>query len=218
MLVRLRLILLTIRSLPVLFLIPVVISWIMVPLAAWGDYQAGNFAESARKLIAASQTLIPLISLLWPITYLQVFIEGDAKETLFSCRLRQPSLLPELMILTSGFCLLLLPSLFIIPSNLEISPYEVARLSLQILFFVGFLYLFTVAFNSVSMASMIVIAYLLFNILFASDIETGAYCMLRPHILLRNPIDLISRPTFFVLGTAAYAIGFLFESRYQQKY
>lgn len=209
MISRLQLIRLTFRRTLPLFLAPIVIAYIVLPLIAATGLVSGNRENALGNLIYGEQAMLPVGALLWAFAYLQVWIDSDGEETMRACRQEKHVCSAELLMLNAGFMVMLLPVLLAGTLFFGSLWAEYARLIVQVFFFTGVFYLASVLLRSVTMSGMLVLAYQLYCVFFCRSAEMRGYCLVRP--------DAIAGTAGFpyipilLFGVAVYLIGAVME-------
>lgn len=180
---RLRLIRLTFRRTPAQALLPVVMLYAVLPMVAAATYRPGDPSKSLSTLIYLAQALIPVCGILWPMAYLQPWVEGDSREALKACRGKAGTCLGEAVLLYLGYLVLQLPVFLAFFAVYGFLWMELVRLSVQCLFVIAAFYAFAQLSGSVTIGSLPVIAYLLLCVCFAGKPELAGFSILAPYVL-----------------------------------
>lgn len=179
MISRLHLIRITLRRSPLLFFVPIICIYGILPIVAIVSPRN----EVLQNIIIISRILLPPSALLWYMAYLQMWIESDGQEAMRACSKGKHTCAPELMLLAVYFMLTLLPGVFIVSAVYGSVFHEYLYICVQILWAGGLLYVLSVLLHSVAMSSMLVLSYLLFCVFFSKDSSLLTFCLLKLDIL-----------------------------------
>ena len=172
---RLQLIWITLRRSLLLFFIPIICMYGIIPIVAIVSPRN----EGLQNTIMASRILLPPSALLWYMAYLQMWIESEGQEAMRACSKGKHTCAPELMLLAASFMLALLPGAFIVSTVYNPMFHEYFYICVQILWTGGMLYVLSVLLHSVAMSSMLVLSYLLFCAFFSKDSSMQGFCLLK---------------------------------------
>ena len=209
---RFQLIRLTYRRTLPLFLASVILAWLILPLIGVVGLASGDREGVLANLIYGEQALLPVGGLLWAFAYLQMWVDSEGEETMRACRRGKYVCAAELLMLTAGFAVMLLP--VFAAGMLFFGPLwgEYARLTVQVFFFTGAFYLASILLHSVSMSGMLVLAYHLFCVFFCRSAEMQGYCLVRPD-RMAGEVPVPYMPLILV-GAVMYLIGMQIERKY----
>lgn len=98
---RLQLIWITLRRSLLLFFIPIICMYGIIPIVAIVSPRN----EGLQNTIMASRILLPPSALLWYMAYLQMWIESEGQEAMRACSKGKHTCAPELMLLAASFML-----------------------------------------------------------------------------------------------------------------
>lgn len=133
---RLQLIWITLRRSLLLFFIPIICMYGIIPIVAIVSPRN----EGLQNTIMASRILLPPSALLWYMAYLQMWIESEGQEAMRACSKGKHTCAPELMLLAASFMLALLPGAFIVSTVYNPMFHEYFYICVQILWTGGMLY------------------------------------------------------------------------------
>ena len=179
---RSRVIWLTIRHSGFLTSIPVLIAYLAMPIVYVSSVYRCTNEELLEKVVYFIEILLPINGIIWPIAYLQTWIDSECEETLRACRQGSHMCISDLIILNIIYFIMLIP-VFLVFQLLKLNLWaEYLRVLVQILFLSGVLYLIVVLLRSVAMGSMLITAYHLFCIFFSGHGDLRQFCLIRPNI------------------------------------
>lgn len=128
---RLQLIWLVLRRNRLLAAIPVVVAWVLIPYSALSAMATYDIGEGGRAFIYASQMMLPICTILWPMAYLHNWVEGDGAEALRACDRYHKSCFIEVALFYAMMALLMLPTMLLGVTVFQLSWLEYGRLLLQ---------------------------------------------------------------------------------------
>ncbi len=174
---------LTFRRSLVLFLIPVALAYLVIPLCVSVSMHEGGPERGLQTFVYAIQVFLPMGALQWAMAYLQVWIDSDGQEAMRACRAGKKSRVRDLSILLLCFFVMLLPGAAYSARFFGFQWKEYARVIVETVFSVSVLYAVSVLLNSVTMGGMMVILYLLFCAFFSDDVVIRRFSMVKAQVL-----------------------------------
>lgn len=213
---RIRLIILIYRRAMFLFLLPIVLAYVVLPLAVLAAYKEG-VEEGLRAFSYSIQTFLPLGVVLWEMAYLQIWIDSAGKEALYACSRGKHRYVLEVNIIMSGFLIMLIPEMIVTVKVFGFLLEEYLRLIVEIAFSVSAVYLLSNLLSSVTMGGMLVILYLLFCIFCAGNELMKDFSILQPNALasaqeLKTKYSLIGGMTVVL-----FCVGYFMEKRHMRR-
>ena len=201
----------------ILFLL-LMVFYILIPGLAAATHRVFGLERCIETISYASHTLIPLCSVLLGLVYLQMWIDNDCQETMRACSRGRFTSGIGILILTAILVLMLLPLILVAMKTLDYSFGEFIKLSAEIFFCLTMLYALSLLFRSMAVGIIVVIAYLMFCILFSGNADFVGFCIVRVGAVaslgdafeLYLPVTVVSA---FVLASAI-----LFERYVYRKY
>lgn len=205
---RLRLLYLILRKSKVLVLIPIFITYCFLPgITISKNFSVGS-SEALQFFVYSSQVLLPLCSILWPMGYLHIWIEGDGCEALCAYSTRHKSCIGEVVLLCAIYLLMLLPTILFAVVLFDASWLESVRLAIQIFFVVGFFYFTAMVFGNITIGCIPVIAYLFFCFCISGSADFAAYSIIEPqHAAVQHNWYTLS--ILIPVSIAAFLAGYL---------
>lgn len=166
---RIRLIRIVLKRTPAQLIIPIVAAYVVLPAIGIMSYQSSGVSESLDLMIYATQVFLPICSLLWPMAYMQMWVDDDCVETLISCNHRHKSCLGELLVLYLGYMTMLLLPFVAFCIVYGFVPLEYVRVGIQCLFAMATLYAATQLLKNVTLGSLPIITYLFICVCFSGN-------------------------------------------------
>lgn len=176
---RTRLIQIVLKRTPAQLILPLVVVYVVLPSIGIMSYQSSGVSESQNLLIYAAQVFLPICSLLWPMAYMQIWVDDDCIETLISCNRRQKSCLEEMLLLYLGYMATLLPPFIAFYIVYGFIPLEYIRIGVQCLFSMAVFYAATQLLRNVTLGSLPIITYLFLCICFSDNSDFEALSILK---------------------------------------
>lgn len=206
---RLRLLYLILRRSVFLSFFPVLVVCCFIPCITVTRLWNESDAEALQIFAYASQILVPLCAMLWPMGYLHVWLEGDAFEALRSYSTYHKTCVGELLVLSTIYMLMLFPVIMFAVFVLDASWLEYFRLIIQALFISGCFYFSAMAFRNVTIGSIPVIGYLFLCFCISGSAEFASISIIEPQHLAdqHNWVTLLLLiPSSVVLYFAGYSV------------
>lgn len=164
---RIRLIQIVLKRTPIQLILPLAVIYVVLPSIGIMSYQSSGVSESQNLMIYAAQVFLPICSLLWPMAYLQMWVDDDCVETLISCNRRHTSCLGELLLLYLGYMIILLLPFVAFCVFYGFVPLEYVRVGVQCLFSMATFYATTQLLKNVTLGSLPIITYLFMCVCFS---------------------------------------------------
>ena len=164
---RTRLIRIVLKRTPAQLILPLAVIYVVLPSIGIMSYQSSGVSESQNLMIYAVQVFLPICSLLWPMAYMQMWVDDDCVETLISCNRRHKSCLGELLLLYLGYMTMLLLPFVAFCIVYGFVPLEYVRVGIQCLFATATLYAATQLLKNVTLGSLPIITYLFICVCFS---------------------------------------------------
>lgn len=177
---RTRLIQIVLKRTPAQLLLPIVALYVVLPSIGIMSYQSSGVSESQNLLIYAAQVFLPICSLLWPMAYMQMWVDDDCVETLISCNRRHRSCLGELLLLYLVHMAMLLPPFIVFFVIYEFMPLEYIRIAVQCLFTIAVFYAATQLLKNVTLGSLPIITYLFICVCFSGNSDFQLLSIIKP--------------------------------------
>lgn len=210
---RLRTIRIAVTCSAYLFAVPILMGYVIMPLFYMSLSSIEDKAYVVQRILYVAQTLIPVSSILWPMAHLQIRVGEDGWEAMRACKRGNSTCLWDLILLELLFLTMLFPLAAAFSVLFEFRIWDFVRLTLQILFAYGVLYLLSIIMRSVSMSGMVVISYFLFSTLFAGTEGFESICII--HNSLLSFEDAISHCLpILVLIVICHGIGYCLEKKW----
>lgn len=180
---RLHLIWLMLRRSPLMGVLPILVSFAVLPAITTMKYLSAGMDNAYQSFLYASQAFLPLGSMFWPMAYLHIWVSGNGCEVLRSCRQYHKSCCGEIALLYTAYIILLLPPFAFL--NILIGPSwkEFIRVSTQSCLVISALYFCIIVFRNVTIGSIPVFSYLFFCFFIAGSADFSRYSILNPYIL-----------------------------------
>lgn len=213
---RLTLISITVKSSALLFFVPLFVAYLVLPFFYTSLSNIDDKEYVVQRLYYIAQTLIPVCSILWPMAYLQILIDSDGQETMRACKHGRYTCVWELVLLELILLFTLAPMAGVSINLFGLRVGEFIRLLSQISFAYGLLYFTSILLQSVSMAGMIIVSYLLFSVIFSESEALSKICIINNSLVTIDDIMMRYVPAF-ILAIIFYALGNFFEKRYFPK-
>lgn len=213
---RIRLLYLVLRRSAFLSVFPVLVAYCFLPFITVARLMNKGDAEALQVFVYASQILLPLCAMLWPMGYLHVWVEGDACEALCSYSTYHKTCIGEMLVLNVIYELMLFPVILFAVFVLDASWLEYFRLMIQVQFILGCFYFAVMAFHNVTIGSIPVIGYLFLCFCISGSAEFSSFSVIEPQHLAEQHnwfTLLLLVPSSIVLFFAGYMI-----DRYFRKY
>lgn len=176
---RTRLIRIVLKRTPTQLILPLAVIYVVLPSIGIMSYQSSGVSESQNLMIYAAQVFLPICSLLWPMAYMQIWVDDDCAETLISCNRRHKSCLGELLILYLGYMVMFIPPFMIFCIIYGFVPLEYVRVGIQCLFAMATLYAATQLLKNVTLGSLPIITYLFICVCFSGNSDFEALSILK---------------------------------------
>lgn len=178
---RLQLIWLVLRRNRLLTAIPVVVAWVLIPYSALSARATYDIGEGGRSFIYASQMMLPICTILWPMAYLHNWVEGDGAEALRACDRYHKSCFIEVALFYAMMALLMLPTMLLGVTVFQLSWLEYGRLLLQCFSAAGAFYFCVMLCGNVTIGAIPVIGYLFFCIAIANEPDLAYMSIIEPN-------------------------------------
>lgn len=178
---RLQLIWLVLRRNRLLTAIPAVVAWALIPYSALSAMAAYDIVDGATTFLYASQMMLPICAILWPMAYLHSWVEGDGVETLRACDLYHKSCFVEVVVFYAMMALLMLPTMLLGVKVFHLSWLEYGRLLLQCFSVAGAFYFCVMLCGNVTIGAIPVIGYLFFCIAIANEPDLAYMSIIEPN-------------------------------------
>lgn len=166
---RTRLIQIVLKRTPIQLILPIAVAYVILPAIGIMSYQSSGVSESLDLMIYATQVFLPICSLLWPMAYMQMWVDDDCIETLISCSHRHKSCLGEILLLYLGYMIMLLLPFVAFFAAYGFVPLEYIRIAVQCLFTMAIFYAATQLFKNVTLGSLPIITYLFICVCFSGN-------------------------------------------------
>ena len=180
---RLRLLYLVLRRSGFLSFFPGLLVWCFIPCITLTRLWSKGGAEALQVFAYASQILVPLCVILWPMGYLHGWLEGDACEALCSYSVYHKTCVGEMLVLGAIYVLMLFPVILFAVFVLGASWLEYFRLIIQAQFILGCFYFTAMGFRNVTIGSIPVIGYLFLCFCISGSAEFASFSIIEPHHL-----------------------------------
>lgn len=177
---RIRLIRIVLKRTSAQLIIPIVAAYVVLPAIGIMSYQSSGVSESLDLMIYATQVFLPICSLLWPMAYMQMWVDDDCVETLISCNRRHKSCLGELLLLYLGYMVMLLPPFIVFCIVYGFMPLEYVRIGVQCIFTVAIFYTATQLLKNVTLGSLPIITYLFICVCFSENSDFQLLSIIKP--------------------------------------
>lgn len=177
---RTRLIRIVLKRTPTQFILPLAVIYVVLPSIGIMSYQSSGVSESQNLMIYAAQVFLPICSLLWPMAYMQMWLDDDCVETLISCNRRHKSCLGELLLLYLGYMTMLLLPFVAFCIVYGFVPLEYVRVGIQCLFATATLYAATQLLKNVTLSSLPIITYLFICVCFSGNSDFQLLSIIKP--------------------------------------
>ncbi len=207
---RLRIALLSSR---LLFLAPLIVVYFLLPTSCISMYQKEGLRESRALFVYLSHSLVTMLSLLWTLSHLQIWIDSEGEEALRASRRKMTSNGLDVIILLCVYLVMTLP-VFTVANYFysNIWP-EWFRFGIVTSTLVAMLYVLAVSLDSVTMAALVTYAYSFLSVIYGAENASASVLLLKPHREL-YPGEM-TKLYFPAWGAAAvlFLIGHMIETR-----
>ena len=161
-------------------IIPVFSTYVLLPLATILVAKTQNIEQSWALFIYIMQSLLTLLSLLWHLAHLHIWIDSDGEEALRASDKKTYSNMPDVLLLFVIYQIMTLPAFLVGSFYYPFVWFEYLRFFAVTLFLAAGLYLLALLLRSVTMALVIIYAYAFFSISFSSKPEFSSLALLKP--------------------------------------
>ena len=177
---RTHLIHIVLKRTPIQLILPFAVAYVILPTIGVMSYQSSGAADSQRMMIYAVQIFLPICALLWPMAYMQMWVDDDCIEALIACNHRHKSCLAEILLLYLLYVVMLLPPSAVFFITYGFLPLEYVRIAVQCLFATTVFYTATMLFRNVTLGSLPIITYLFICICFSGNTDFQALSIIKP--------------------------------------
>lgn len=179
---RAKLLTVALRKSRLLTWIPVLVIYCLVPGATISTYLDEGAFEASNTFVYSTQLLFPVCSVLWPMGYLHIWIEGDGCEALRAYSMYHKSCTGEMLLLFGTYLGLILPTILFGTILCRISWLEYVRLSIQIAIAMCCFYFLAMLLKNVTLGSIPVLSYLFFCFCISGSADLASLSLLEPFI------------------------------------
>lgn len=211
---RLRLLWIAWRNNRLLFLLPVIVFYLILPLLTISTAVNQNIEESWILFVFILQTLAPISAIFWLIAYLNLWLDEDGEECIRSSQVKKSSCAGEVALTLLLFALITLPIFGVANFYYDTVFFELLRLISATSFLVSVLYLFALLFRSLTIASMLVFSYAIFSITYSRDEAIQHLCLLRPHVAASAEQILSIYLPLVIVSILLVMLGFMMERKF----
>lgn len=177
---RVKLLTIVLRRTRLLALLPFLIIYCLIPGVTLSKYFSAGVFEASATFIYSTQLLIPLCSILWPMGYLHIWIEGDGCETLRAYSLYHKSCTGEMLLLYGTYLFVILPIVLFAVVLLQVTWLEYVRLVIQITIVMCCFYFMALLFKNVTIGAIPVISYLFLCFCISGSADLSVLSILEP--------------------------------------
>lgn len=157
---RLDIIKMAIRKNVLYSMLQLVIVYIALPIVSYVTLLEYPREQSCRVVVFVAQTLLPIFSMLLPISHFNIWLFNEGRESLIACSSKHRTCLGEVVILCLGMLLILLPAWGLFCCCYGFLWLELIRLFSQCCFVITSYYACTVLAKNVTLGAVPIILYL----------------------------------------------------------
>ena len=213
---RVKLITIILRKCKMIGFFPFMVTYCILPCITLSKYFTVGASEACDTFIYMSQVFFPLCSLLWPMGYLHIWIEGDACESLHAYSKYHKSCIGEMLLLYGAYLLLISPIIIFAVILFQVSWLEFFRLIIQTCIVISFFYFMAMLFRNVTIGCIPVISYLFLCLYISGSAEFASFSIIEP----THPVEFANWRTLytsFLLSLFAFLLGYLLD-RFGKKF
>lgn len=179
---RFRLLCIAWRNNRLLFLLPFIVLYLVLPIVTISAAANQNLDVSWRLFVFVLQTLAPLSILFWQMAYLNIWLDEEGEECIRGSSVRKKTAVGEIFLSVILYAIISLPVFLVAHLFFDTAYLEWLRLVSTAIFFVNVYFLLSLVFRSLIVSSMLVFAYACFSILYHGDGALKHLCLLTPRI------------------------------------
>ncbi|HHX36913.1 MAG TPA: hypothetical protein GX717_02915 [Clostridiaceae bacterium] len=213
MILRLQRLYIAMHTGRLLFFVPIIILYVLMPVACISTFHSANLNESRSMFIYILHSLVPVLSLLWMLAHLQIWIDSEGSEALYANRQRGKGNVPDLLVLLGAYLAMTLPGFAIASHYYRGIWLEWLRFASVVTLLTSAFYVLSITMRSVAMASLITFTYSFISVLYTREASLSHILLLKPHREL-IPGELTENYLpFFLIGCFLFFLGHLLETR-----
>ncbi len=175
-----KLLVIVLRKAKLLAVLPVFLIYCLVPSVTLSKYFSTGVFEASTMFICLSQMLFPLCSILWPMGYLHIWVEGDICEALRAHSVHHKSCSGEMLLLFVIYLLLMLPVVLFATVLYQVIWLEYVRLVIQTTIVMCCFYFLSMLFKNVTIGAIPVISYLFLCFCISDSADLSVLSILEP--------------------------------------
>lgn len=179
---RLRLLWITWSNNRVLFLMPIIVLYLILPALTITTAVNQSIEKSWMMFIFILQTLAPISACFWLIAYLNIWLDEDGEECIRCSQINKPTAVGEVILMLSLFTLLALPIFATASFYYDMVFIEFLRFTISATFLISMLYFFSTLIRSLTISTMLVLSYAVFSITYSRDGALQQFCLLKPYV------------------------------------